>query len=50
LELLDSEPIGAALAQLEAEAEVEERVALPDQTRSWLAQGIACGFWTGFRD
>lgn len=49
-ELLDSQPIGAALAQLEAEADAEARAALPELTRSWLAQGVASGFWTGVRD
>jgi len=47
LELLEQHPLGHALAQLEAEAEPAARPALPEHTRVWLAQGVACGFWTG---
>jgi hypothetical protein len=48
LELLESYPLGQALAQLEAEAEPEVRPLLPGHTRSWIAQSLACGFWIGF--
>lgn len=50
LELLEGYPLGHALAQLEAEVEPEARESLAEQTRGWIAQGVACGFWTGFSD
>lgn len=48
--LLESHPLGHALAQLEAEAEPTTRASLPEQTQSWIAQGIAHGFWIGVSD
>jgi hypothetical protein len=49
-ELLEAQPLGAALAQLEAEADPASREALPELTQSWIAQGIANGFWIDARD
>jgi hypothetical protein len=49
-ELLDSHPLGEALAQLEAEADIEAREHLPARTQAWIAQGVANHFWIGLAD
>jgi hypothetical protein len=50
LSLLETQPLGAALAQLEAEAPAELRADLPARTQAWIARGVADGFWVGFSE
>jgi hypothetical protein len=50
LALLETLPLGHALAQLEAEVEPSARARLPELTQAWLAQGVASGFWIGLAD
>lgn len=45
--LLREGPVGEALAILERSCPEEERAALPEQTRRWLASGVALGLWSG---
>ena len=47
LRLLQTLPVGEALAVLEARCAEAERAALPEQTRRWLAQGVERGMWSG---
>jgi len=47
--LLDRHPLGEALAHLEVEAPPEARATLPEQTRAWIAHGIANAFWIGLQ-
>lgn len=49
-ELLESHPLGQALAQLESEAASDARDQLPAHTQTWIAQGIANGLWIGLAD
>jgi hypothetical protein len=48
--LLEAHPLGRALAQLEAEADGAARATLPEQTQTWIAHGMANGFWIGFAE
>ena len=50
LTLLERHPVSEALAHLEAEADPAARATLPEQTRAWIAQGIANAFWVGLQD
>ncbi|HET8932523.1 MAG TPA: putative DNA-binding domain-containing protein [Polyangiales bacterium] len=45
--LLETHPLGSALAQLEAAVDPTTRATLPEQTQAWMAVGIANGFWVG---
>lgn len=47
--LLELHPLGEALAHLESEAAPAARTNLPEQTRAWIAQGIANAFWIGLQ-
>jgi hypothetical protein len=47
LALLEEQPIGDALAQLERETAAHERDALPARVQSWLAQSARLGFFRG---
>jgi hypothetical protein len=47
LELLDAQPMGAALAQLEAETAQQERAGLPERVQRWLVQSVRLGFFRG---
>jgi len=48
--LLEHSPLGEALAQLEGEASPAARATLPEQTRTWIALGVANAFWVGIAD
>ena len=50
LALLERYPLGEALAHLEAEVDPSAHATLPEQTRAWIAQGIANAFWIGLAD
>jgi Putative DNA-binding domain len=47
--LLQELPVGEALARLEQACTAEERVALPERTRQWLARSVEQNFWSGVR-
>lgn len=47
LALLETQPVGAALAELEAACPEQERASLPERTRHWLARSVQLGVWSG---
>jgi hypothetical protein len=47
LELLAGHALSDALAQLESACSDDERAALPEQTRAWLARSVERGDWAG---
>jgi hypothetical protein len=48
MQLLETRPLGAALAELEQGITDDARASLAAQTRRWLAEGMRLGYWTGF--
>jgi Putative DNA-binding domain len=47
---LGRESVRGALAQIERACPPEERAALPESTRRWLARSVELGFFDGLRD
>jgi hypothetical protein len=45
--LLAKQPVGEALAKVEADCTNEERASLPVNVQKWLARSVELGFWSG---